>query len=1011
MAPSLLALTTVLFCWKLVFGGLVVIGYDTMTYMYPYRFFAAEALKAGRVPLWNPHIYFGAPFLANLQSAVFYPLHALFLIAPEPWGMNWSVVVHLFLCTYFGYLAARTVLRIDALSAAVAGALYGLSGFVGAQVGHLNQLNAAAWLPLALATLHCALTRRSWRWVATTAGVLGVQLLAGHAQETYMTLTTLGGYAAFHVVHAGVSTGLAGRSVWPAVRAAGREALWSSLALGASGGLAGGIAAAQLLPSVELTAYSIRATGMSFGEAASFSLPPRELFVGLLPAFGLAAPTSNEYLGWIGFSGLALMLFAVLFRVRRPAVLFFFVLALVSFMLALGDHFPVYEYAFRLPGVRLFRVPARWLMLTTLSDAMLAGAGLAFIRQLGSRGWTRGDLPAPAGPWQRLIAATRLLLALAIVGGAAAVLWPFQKPGPGTVPAQLTGVWLGVSGGVAALSFWALAMAPSRLPGALFAVVTFGELFIASRPLEYNNPNPPSVYTEARPVHEALARASGPEDRYVSIAATGYHPSDAKELVTGYEARLGEGGVLATLINTKYKEILTPNLPMVYGFRSVDGYDGGVLPLRRYVDYKRLLLPAEQNVPDALLRDQLHQMPGATTLRALGATYVLADAIGDVTRDGVYYDLGGTITLGPQESVTLRHLGIGDGRRGPLSGVGIVTSLTGAGTVADGEIVATVTLRAASAGETGPTVQGQWQGTLIAGQDTAEGAYSTAVRHRQPAPLGPAGSGGSAAATYLANLAVPAGVWAESVVIHNVLRSGSLRVQGLTLTGDGGAQWPVALEANGDLALIHRSDVKLYRDDRPVPRAYVVPGVTVVDGLDGALGALADGRAAQSVAVLERAPFDPPPSAGLRGMVRRLRDAAYEALGVTREVVPGALGDGDSIPAPARTRTPDERTSVRWVEDGPEHVRLQVTAPAGGMLVVRDTFYPGWSVTVDGSAVAPLRADILFRAVPLPGGSLEPHEVAFTFRSRAFERGALISILALAVTLVVGVFPLPRWSM
>ena len=88
-------------------GGLAVIGYDTMTYMYPYRFFAAEALRDGRVPLWNPHIYFGAPFLANLQSAVFYPLHVLFLLLPAPLAMNWSVILHLFLCAYFGLVALR----------------------------------------------------------------------------------------------------------------------------------------------------------------------------------------------------------------------------------------------------------------------------------------------------------------------------------------------------------------------------------------------------------------------------------------------------------------------------------------------------------------------------------------------------------------------------------------------------------------------------------------------------------------------------------------------------------------------------------------------------------------------------------------------------------------------------------------------------------------------------------------------------------------------------------------
>ena len=63
-APAtVLAAATVAFCWKLLLAGLVVIGYDTMTYMYPYRLFAAAALREGHLPLWNPYIYFGAPFI------------------------------------------------------------------------------------------------------------------------------------------------------------------------------------------------------------------------------------------------------------------------------------------------------------------------------------------------------------------------------------------------------------------------------------------------------------------------------------------------------------------------------------------------------------------------------------------------------------------------------------------------------------------------------------------------------------------------------------------------------------------------------------------------------------------------------------------------------------------------------------------------------------------------------------------------------------------------------------
>ena len=1011
-AFALLALATAAFCWKLLFGGLTVIGYDTMTYMYPYRFFAAEALREGRLPLWNPHIYYGVPFLANLQSAVFYPLHILFVFLPSTTAMNLSVALHLFLAAWFAYMAARGIMGLDRLSATVAGALYGLSGFVGSQVGHLNQLNAAAWLPLSILTLHLSLTRHSPRWIAATGAILGIQLLAGHAQESYMTVVALGAYAAFHTIQGSLAA-LRAFTVGTTVRAIAGEAVWAGLALGVAGALAAGIAAVQLLPTQELSGYSIRAGGMSFGEAASFSLPPRELFVGMLPAFGLASPTSNEYLGWIGFGGLALLLFGALFRLQRPAVLFFFLLALVSFMLALGNHFALYEWVFKLPGMRLFRVPARWLMLTTLANAMLAGAGLAFIRQLALAGWPAGAFAgsdAPAGPWQRLVAASRLLLGVGAVTVVAALLWPPQKPGPGTLPDQLLWIWTAVAGAAVAMSFWALASAPSRWPGIMLTLFVFGELFFASRSLEYNNPNPPSVYTDSRPVHTALRSAAAPGDRYLSIAATGYHPSDAKKLVSGFEPILGPDGVLATLINTKYKEVLAPNLSMVYDLRSVDGYDGGVLPLRRHVDHKRLVVPREQNVPDALLRDQLRRMPSAGQLRTLGADFVIADTIADVTRDGVYIDLADSIALRAGQVERLEIIGpaANAGPIGPATAISIVTSLEGGGAYPEGAPVLAVTIGADPApgvtSNPGPRVI-----TLNAGTHTAEGAYSTAARHQQPVPLGPSGAGGSATATYLAR--VPVGpAQADWIAIESLLVSGRVHVHGITLTGERDQQWPVTLAAGGSLRLVHRSDVKLYKNERPLPRAYVVQSAMLAADLDGAIGLLSsEGHDMRSAAVLERAPFVPPPSATPRGRARRALDGVFRWLGIERDLVPGALPEGKPMPplpgavTPARTET-----SVQWVADTAERTVVQVTAPEGGLLVMRDTYFPGWSATVDGRPADLLRADVLFRAVYLPPGQPEPHVVELTYRSRALERGVPFSLISVTLTALLALLPYRR---
>jgi len=254
---------------------------------------------------------------------------------------------------------------------------------------------------------------------------------------------------------------------------------------------------------------------------------------------------------------------------------------------------------------------------------------------------------------------------------------------------------------------------------------------------------------------------------------------------------------------------------------------------------------------------------------------------------------------------------------------------------------------------------------------------------------------------------------ADWIAIESLLTSGRVHVHGVTLIGERDQQWPVTLAAGGSLSLVHRSDVKLYRNERALPRAYVVQRAIVAAGLEGALGVLSsEGHDVQSATVLEQAPFVPPPSVTLRGWARRGINGLFEWLGIERRPVPGALPEGKPVPplpgaaAPARTGTSVQR--VEWIEDTAERIVLRVTAPEGGLLVMRDTYFPGWSVTVDGQPAELLRADVLFRAVSLPVGGQAPHVVELTYRSRATERGVPVSLIAVALTALLAVLPYRR---
>jgi hypothetical protein len=69
-----------------------------------------------------------------------------------------------------------------------------------------------------------------------------------------------------------------------------------------------------------------------------------------------------------------------------------------------------------------------------------------------------------------------------------------------------------------------------------------------------------------------------------------------------------------------------------------------------------------------------------------------------------------------------------------------------------------------------------------------------------------------------------------------------------------------------------------------------------------------------------------------------------------------------------------------------------VAAPSAGWLVLAESWYPGWSATVDGRPAALVRANINQKAVAIPAGV---HRVSFTFAPRSLARGAAVSVVAL----------------
>jgi hypothetical protein len=174
----------------------------------------------------------------------------------------------------------------------------------------------------------------------------------------------------------------------------------------------------------------------------------------------------------------------------------------------------------------------------------------------------------------------------------------------------------------------------------------------------------------------------------------------------------------------------------------------------------------------------------------------------------------------------------------------------------------------------------------------------------------------------------------------------------------------------------------LYRLERPLPRAYVVPSARwLPDNVAVINDVLAPGFDPRSTVVLEGAP--PPDAADLPA---------------PPPSPPGPAGPSDTtggppIALPAPAGFPGARITLA----GDDEVRVRVDPARDGYLVLTDNHYPGWEAAVDGEPRPIELANFFFRAVRVRPGD---REVVFRYRSLAFERGRLASVIGLVVALV-----------
>jgi uncharacterized membrane protein YfhO len=82
-----------------------------------------------------------------------------------------------------------------------------------------------------------------------------------------------------------------------------------------------------------------------------------------------------------------------------------------------------------------------------------------------------------------------------------------------------------------------------------------------------------------------------------------------------------------------------------------------------------------------------------------------------------------------------------------------------------------------------------------------------------------------------------------------------------------------------------------------------------------------------------------------------------------------------------------------WV---PERIGVDINADRPAMLVVSQSWLPGWTATIDGKTVPVVRADGIVQAVPVPAGA---HHVTLNYMAPGLKTGAGITTLTVLVLL------------
>lgn len=336
----LIGLAAVLFADVLFLGSNFAFR-DLFLYHFPMKRVVHDLIARGEFPWWNPYTAGGQPMAANPAYEIFYPPQYLIFVGSYEYGFALHIVFHVWLALagMFLFLRALPLGRAAAMFGAIS---FGLGGCF---------LGMCTTLP----------TMFVWSW----AGLCGWAVLRWLRDDGSFALA-----AAAMAMPMLVGEPVALAQLWLLIFV-GAWRHWKRIGLLAL--VAAGIAAVQLIPTIDHVRDSARSRGLTYANVVDWSMPPERPLELIAPnAFGKIdaehpiwdakrfAPRKIPYLLSI-YCGLAVIALAAAgFVLRARGAAMVGAIALVSYLFAIGGHTPLFRFLYAI-GVRSVRYPEKFI--------------------------------------------------------------------------------------------------------------------------------------------------------------------------------------------------------------------------------------------------------------------------------------------------------------------------------------------------------------------------------------------------------------------------------------------------------------------------------------------------------------------------------------------------------------------------------------------------------------------------------------------------------------------------